>query len=84
METWCFLVPAETSHGGGFLTQRVSTACLTRSRNRQSGEVEDEAATPVMLQFGAVARAVLEGLDRVDLEAEFTTRALRREAFVKG
>ena len=35
----------------------------------ESGEVVDEAATPVTLQFGAAARAVLAGLDRVDLEA---------------
>ena len=40
----------------------------------ETGEVEDEAATPVTLQFGAAARAALAGLDRVDLEAEFTTR----------
>ena len=61
----------------GIQTQRISTTCL---KSPKSGEVEDEAVTPVTLQFGPAAKASLAGLDRVDLEAKFTSRACVMES----
>ena len=78
-------MPAESL---GILTQEsVDSMPGEEPQSPESGEVEDEEATPVTLQFGAAARAALAGLDRVDLEAEFTTRACVMEsppAFVKS
>ena len=68
-------------------TESVDSIPDEEPQSPESGEVEDEEATPVTLQFGAAARAALAGLDRVDLEAEFTTRACVMKsppAFVKG
>ena len=53
-ETQRFHVPAASR--SGILTRRVSTACQMRSRNHQRLVIEEEVATPVMLQFGATAR----------------------------
>ena len=68
-------------------TESIDSILDEEPQSPESGEVEDEEATPVTLQFGAAARAALAGLDRVDLEAEFTTRACVMKsppAFVKG
>ena len=53
-------------------TQSLDSMRDVEPQSPESGEVQDEAATPVTLQFGTAARAALAGLDRVDLEAEFT------------
>ena len=53
-------------------TESVDSIPHEEPQSPESGEVEDEKATQVTLQFGAAARAAFEGLSRVDLEAEFT------------
>ena len=58
------------------LESEVDSMLDVEPKSPEIGEVEDEVAThEATLQFGAVARAALEGLDRVNFEADFTTRA---------
>ena len=65
----------DASRVTGADTESVDSTLDEEPQSPKSGEVEDEETTPVTLQFGAVVRAAFAVLDRIDLEAEFTTRA---------